>query len=46
MPLLFDSVVGKDEREGNSPSWFNVQECKQVSQVCVILLLCKAATLT
>jgi hypothetical protein len=30
MPLLFHSIVGKDEREGNSPSWFNVLECKQV----------------
>jgi helicase MOV-10 len=30
MPMLFHSIVGKDEREGNSPSWFNVQECKQV----------------
>uniref|UniRef100_A0A383WFR0 RNA helicase n=1 Tax=Tetradesmus obliquus TaxID=3088 RepID=A0A383WFR0_TETOB len=32
MPLLFHSIVGKDEREGNSPSWFNTQECKQVLQ--------------
>jgi hypothetical protein len=30
MPMLFHSIVGKDEREGNSPSWFNVQECQQV----------------
>lgn len=23
-PMLFHAVVGKDEREANSPSWFNV----------------------
>eukprot|EP00842_Homolaphlyctis_polyrhiza_P000629 jgi/Hompol1/1567/HPOL_002715-RA len=26
-PLLFQHVDGKDEREGNSPSWFNSTEC-------------------
>ncbi len=30
MPLLFHGLVGKDEREGNSPSWFNELEAKQV----------------
>eukprot|EP00878_Enallax_costatus_P003269 GHUV01003472.1.p1 GENE.GHUV01003472.1~~GHUV01003472.1.p1 ORF type:complete len:563 (+),score=190.19 GHUV01003472.1:2226-3914(+) len=29
-PMLFHSIVGKDEREANSPSWFNVLEAKQV----------------
>lgn len=29
-PLLFHSLVGKDEREANSPSWFNALEAKQV----------------
>lgn len=29
-PLLFHSIVGKDEREEQSPSWFNVQEAKLV----------------
>ncbi|KAF6260076.1 hypothetical protein COO60DRAFT_1700525 [Scenedesmus sp. NREL 46B-D3] len=38
MPLLFHSIVGKDEREGNSPSWFNIQECKQASSAALRLL--------
>lgn len=29
-PLVFHSVSGNDEREGNSPSWFNVQEVAAV----------------
>jgi hypothetical protein len=29
-PLLFHGLVGKDEREGNSPSWFNALEARQV----------------
>jgi hypothetical protein len=29
-PLLFHSLIGKDEQEGNSPSWFNQLEAKQV----------------
>lgn len=29
-PLLFHSIVGKDEQELQSPSWFNVQEAKLV----------------
>lgn len=30
VPLLFHGMAGKDEREGNSPSWFNALEAKQV----------------
>ncbi|KAL2912276.1 hypothetical protein HK105_208267 [Polyrhizophydium stewartii] len=30
-PLLFHHVDGKDEREGSSPSWFNVAEIQIVS---------------
>jgi hypothetical protein len=37
--MLFHSVVGNDEREGNSPSWFNVLECKQVCNSIVALPL-------
>jgi helicase MOV-10 len=29
-PLIFHGVEGKNERESNSPSWFNVAECSQV----------------
>eukprot|EP00966_Prymnesium_polylepis_P336543 7391625-Prymnesium_polylepis.2 len=29
-PLVFHGVAGKDEREGNSPSWFNRHECNVV----------------
>lgn len=25
-PMIFHSIVGKDEREEQSPSWFNVHE--------------------
>eukprot|EP01117_Protostelium_nocturnum_P016450 TRINITY_DN6506_c0_g6_i1.p1 TRINITY_DN6506_c0_g6~~TRINITY_DN6506_c0_g6_i1.p1 ORF type:complete len:617 (+),score=142.37 TRINITY_DN6506_c0_g6_i1:3-1853(+) len=28
-PFLFHGVVGKDQREANSPSWFNVSEIEQ-----------------
>ncbi|KAF5831162.1 P-loop containing nucleoside triphosphate hydrolase protein [Dunaliella salina] len=29
-PIIFHAIVGKDEREANSPSWFNVMEVKLV----------------
>lgn len=29
-PMLFHSIVGKDEQELQSPSWFNVHEAKLV----------------
>jgi hypothetical protein len=29
-PMLFHSIVGKDERELQSPSWFNIHEAKLV----------------
>jgi helicase MOV-10 len=32
VPLIFHGVEGKDEREANSPSWFNVSEIEQVMQ--------------
>lgn len=31
-PLIFHGVHGVDDREGNSPSWFNTQECTVVAQ--------------
>jgi helicase MOV-10 len=30
VPLFFHGICGKDEREGNSPSWFNRDEVLQV----------------
>eukprot|EP01134_Creolimax_fragrantissima_P001837 CFRG1837T1 len=27
LPMIFHGVVGKDQREANSPSWFNADEC-------------------
>ncbi|KAK3267242.1 hypothetical protein CYMTET_24188 [Cymbomonas tetramitiformis] len=30
VPLVFHGIVGKDQREGNSPSWFNAHECTVV----------------
>jgi hypothetical protein len=30
VPMLFHGIAGKDEREGNSPSWFNADEAVQV----------------
>jgi len=29
-PLIFHGIEGKNEREANSPSWFNIAECTQV----------------
>jgi hypothetical protein len=30
VPMLFHGIEGKDDREGNSPSWFNADEAIQV----------------
>lgn len=32
MPIMFYGIEGKDEREGNSPSWFNTHEIHQVKK--------------
>ncbi|RXW19457.1 hypothetical protein EST38_g6387 [Candolleomyces aberdarensis] len=37
-PLLFHAIVGKDEREASSPSFFNVDEASQVKKYCKGLL--------
>lgn len=29
-PLLFHGLIGQDQREKNSPSWFNIEEVAQV----------------
>ncbi|KAJ3024756.1 UNVERIFIED_CONTAM: Helicase MOV-10 [Siphonaria sp. JEL0065] len=38
-PLVFHGIAGKDEREGNSPSWFNGDEVKIVIGYLKTLLL-------
>jgi len=37
-PILFHGVEGKDEREGNSPSWFNIHEIARVMEYVKLLL--------
>jgi hypothetical protein len=36
-PLIFHGIHGKDQREGNSPSWFNIDEATLVRQYIVKL---------
>ncbi|KAJ9511448.1 hypothetical protein QJQ45_029893 [Haematococcus lacustris] len=45
-PIIFHHVVGKDEREGNSPSWFNIQEVALVGKYVNALLSMRANRLT
>ncbi|KAJ2936839.1 hypothetical protein H1R20_g242, partial [Candolleomyces eurysporus] len=33
-PLIFHAIVGKDEREESSPSFFNIDEASQVKKYC------------
>ena len=37
-PLIFCGVEGKDQREGNSPSWFNIHEVERVRHYVTKLL--------
>jgi helicase MOV-10 len=37
-PIVFHGVIGKDEREGSSPSFFNVDEASLVREYCEKLL--------
>jgi helicase MOV-10 len=37
-PIVFHGVIGKDEREGSSPSFFNVDEASLVREYCERLL--------
>ncbi|EAU82858.2 RNA helicase [Coprinopsis cinerea okayama7 len=37
-PLIFHGIVGKDQREASSPSFFNVEEASQVKKYCKALL--------
>jgi helicase MOV-10 len=38
VPLIFHGIEGKDEREGNSPSWFNADEAALVVHYVKLLL--------
>jgi hypothetical protein len=46
VPLLFHGVEGKDEREANSPSWFNAHEASTVSALVGQLLDYRASRVT
>ncbi|KDR68378.1 hypothetical protein GALMADRAFT_257029 [Galerina marginata CBS 339.88] len=37
-PLLFHAIIGKDEREAHSPSFFNIDEATQVKKYCMSLI--------
>ncbi|KAF9486245.1 RNA helicase [Pholiota conissans] len=37
-PVVFHGIVGKDEREKSSPSFFNIDEATQVKKYCTSLL--------
>lgn len=38
LPILFHSIKGSNQREGNSPSWFNPEEAQQVVAYVDLLL--------
>jgi len=37
-PLIFHGIVGKDDREASSPSFFNVDEASLVKKYCKALI--------
>lgn len=37
-PVLFHSIVGKDEQEESSPSFFNIDEATRVKKYCLELM--------
>lgn len=37
-PIIFHGVIGKDEREKSSPSFFNIDEASLVRQYCGTLI--------
>ena len=45
-PLIFYGIEGKDEQEGNSPSWMNVDEMVMVRHYVGLLLDYRASRLT
>jgi helicase MOV-10 len=45
-PMIFSGVLGKDEREGSSPSWFNLHEVEEVLKYVKLLLTTRRNPLT
>jgi superfamily I DNA and/or RNA helicase len=45
-PIIFHGLNGKDEREGNSPSWFNADEAREVLKYVESLMSDKKRKLT
>ena len=37
-PLIFHGIIGKDEQEKSSPSFFNIDEATQVKKYCLSLI--------
>jgi len=37
-PVIFYGIIGKDEREGSSPSFFNIDEATRVKNYCLELI--------
>lgn len=37
-PVIFHNVVGKDQREAGSPSFFNISEATEVKKYCQLLI--------
>jgi len=37
-PIIFHGIIGKDEKEASSPSFFNIDEASQVKKYVVSLL--------
>ncbi|KAJ3917943.1 RNA helicase [Lentinula edodes] len=37
-PLIFHGIIGKDQREASSPSFFNIEEASQVKKYCINLI--------
>lgn len=37
-PVIFHGIIGKDEREASSPSFFNIDEVSQVKKYCLSLV--------
>lgn len=37
-PIIFEGIVGRDAREGSSPSFFNIDEATCVKRHCLLLI--------
>jgi len=45
-PMIFHGIIGKDDREANSPSWFNIDEISEVVDYVKALLSNRALSVT